>query len=517
MNGVPAHMAKKYEQFLSFYKELVLLEDIGSLISWDQETYMPSGEAEDRAEKQAFIERLKHEKTCAEAYGNLLCELLAHGKSGNLEPIMQRNVEEAYRQRRIAHALPENLVAALAAQASHAQIVWQEAREKNDWKLFEPVLQETVRLTREKADAYVHAGIGTTPYETLVQEFEWEIPFSEIDALLTQLEHELPPFVEKVLSSAHQPDDSLIFQTYNIEKQKAFSTKILEEIGFDLHTGRCDTSTHPFTASIAPSCARITTRFDEKNLADSVFSTIHEAGHGIYEQDIDRNFAYQPIGRTGGASIHESQSRFWECWVGREAMFWTHYYPKLRSHFPFLPVNKAWSMYRAVNKAKLSFIRVDADPLTYNLHILLRYKLEKAILKEGEKIVSELPALWNNLFGLYFNGIRPPDNTRGVLQDVHWSCGYFGYFPTYAIGNIISAQLYAALKKEVGKAVFEQELHKGNFLMIQDWLREKIHRHGRLYKTPDLVHKATGQPLSAAPFMDEVKKRYRNVYQNRSL
>ena len=494
-----------YAKFLEKWKEIALLGHTAGLLVWDQETYMPKGESESRAEQMELVASLVHERLVDSELYDILRRLEAEKFS---EPVMAANIREALKSVNFARALPADLVAALAKETSLAGEVWQKARKENSFKDFAPALKNIVKLLREEAAAYMAAGIGSSLYEALFFESEDGIAMAEVDAIFNKLRAELPPLVKTVLS-LEPPDDSFLFKYYPEELQEKVSREIVTAMGLDWNSCRLDISTHPFTCSTAYTSPRITYRFDEYNLTNALFSVIHEAGHALYEQGLPKEWAYQPIGDACGMSVHESQSRFWEAWLGRSYYFWIIFYPKLRDNFPEqLYGITEYDFYRAINRAKPGFIRTDSDPLTYNLHILLRYDIEKIMIND-EVSVDELPSVWNELFKKYF-GLDVPDDRQGVLQDSHWSCGEIGYFPTYTLGNIISAQLYEKMSAHVG--LWCSATQNSGFYEIKKWLKEKIYQHGSFYKMQELVKNAAGQTISADVFMTQLRKRYIQVY-----
>jgi len=504
-----------YDKFLKMWKSITLLGHTTDLLDWDRETFMPKGESETRAEQMAMLAEMIHQKITDDRLFDILSDLVLLDFKGNFHlSIYERaNICEAMRAVKLAKALPADLVVALAKETSLASKIWQEAREKNSFNDFAPALAKIISLSREKAAAYMAAGIGTSPYEALFFEYEDGISLAEVDAIFDKLRAELPPLVKTVMLF-EPPNDSFLSKHYPKEFQEKFSREIITAMGLDWNRCRIDTSTHPFTCSPAYGSPRITTRYDENNLIDALFSAIHEAGHALYEQGLPQEFAYQPIGAACSLSVHESQSRFWEAWLGRSYPFWAIFFRKLYSTFPKQlsgVTDKAF--YRAVNRANIGFIRTDSNPLTYNLHILLRKDIEKAMI-DNACAIDDLPAFWNELFKKYF-GIEVPDDRRGILQDVHWSCGLIGYFPTYTLGNIISAQLYKEIENEIPwSSMFE---NGGSCHAFRKWLLEKIHSHGSLYKTQELVKIATGQSISADVFMVQLKERYSDVYNTNLL
>lgn len=499
-----------YEKFLKMWKPIVLLNHTTDLLDWDQETYMPAGEGETRAEQLGMFAEMIHKKIVDNRLYDILCdlELLGLKDSFNFNPHEWANIQEAMRAVKQAKAVPANLVAKLAKETSLASEIWRKAREKNSFRDFAPALKKIVSLCREKASAYMAAGIGKSLYEALFLEYEDGISIIEVDKIFDKLRTELPPLV-KTIMSLKPPDDSFLFKHYPKNLQEKITREIITAMGLNWKQCRLDVSTHPFMCSPGYASPRITSRYDEHNLMDALFSTIHEAGHALYEQGLPNELAYQPIGGPCSLSVHESQSRFWEAWIGRSYLFWVIFYPKLLSAFPDqLSGVTDKDFYRAVSRAKLGFIRTDSDPLTYNLHILLRKDIENAMIN-GDVAVDDLPIFWNELFEKYFD-IKVPDDRRGILQDIHWSDGTIGYFPTYALGDIMSAQFYAGMEKNF--ELWQSADKSGNFLATREWLRKKIHSHGSLYKTQELIKVATGQPISADVFIIQLKKRYRHVY-----
>lgn len=511
-NRKEAGIQKSYNKFLEKWQETELLMHLQDLLLWDQRVCMPPGEVDVRAKQSALIADMRHARLC----DNLLLDLVetASRFKNEFSDIMKRNIEEAKRQILYERALPAELVSALASETSLANNIWQEAKKNNTYKDFAPALKKVVKLTQEKAAAYQTAGFGSTPYEALFMEYEWGIPIAEVDRIFTLLSKALPPLVAHV-TALPAPDDSCLKMRYPLDLQEKASREIITLMGFDWNRGRLDVSTHPFTCGPAFASVRITSRYTENDLVDSFFSAIHEAGHGLYEQNLSRAWVFQPIGHSCGLSIHESQSRFWECWIGGDQNFWEKAFMILGKVFGSTMSDTTFcprDFYRAVNKAKAGFIRVDSDPLTYNLHILMRYEIEQMMISEKnvDSLVDDLPGIWNEKFKKHL-GLTVPDDRRGILQDVHWGNGAIGYFPTYTLGNIFSAQLYARVKKEI--AGFDNMLASGNWIPVTDWLREKVHRHGNFYRTQELVRMAVGEPLSVEVFLQELRLRYADVYQ----
>lgn len=498
--------------FFEKWKKISLLGEVSNLLSWDQEINMTGGEASERGEQMALMAELLHKSLTDPDFEEQVQCLLHHGRGGLLDELTFASLSEAEYIIRCERALPTKLVAALAKHGSRSLDVWQVARKENDWKTFAPYLKTMVELTREKADALVAVGIGKTRYESLLFEFERDFTLAEVDEMFNILKSELPPLVNTVLESVNQVDNSFLFAAYPIDAQERICRKIVTAIGFDWKMGRMDTSVHPFTTNVASATARITNRYSVHNLLEALYGAIHEAGHALYDQGILREWALTPIGVAGGMALHESQSRFWEVCIGRSIDF--SYWCREILNKEFSDQLKSTSrddFYRAVNKAGIHYIRCDSDPLTYNLHILLRYEMEKSMFS-GELSVAEAPEAWNQRFEEFFR-CKPPTDKEGILQDVHWACGLFGYFPSYTIGNIIAEELYGAMQKELTEKYMAKRIRCGDFSYILEWLRSRVHIHGRSNGTKFIVEKAIGKPISATYFLERIKSKYQKIYQ----
>lgn len=475
------------------------LDKASSLMEWDQQVNMPPGGAAARGEQVSAVLRLAHETLTDPETGRLLAKLTA-GASAD-EPLVRWAAREYERRRK----LPASLVEELAAHSSLAHGVWVEARTKSDFAVFRPALEKMVELKRRQADAL---GAYADPYDAWLEEFEPGLPTAEVDRLFSDLKAGLVPLVKAVAAKAGAVDDAPLRGRFDVAAQKAFATEVAKAMGFDFSRGRQDLAAHPFCMSLSPGDVRITSRFSEGLPAGGLFGVMHEAGHGLYEQGVDAALAGTPL--CGGATmaVHESQSRLWENIVGRSRGFWTHFYPRFQAAFPQTAGVPLDAFYRAVNKAAPSFIRVEADELTYGLHILLRFELERELLS-GSLKPGDLPAAWNEKVRSYL-GLTPPDDRVGVLQDVHWAEGLFGYFPTYAIGNMISVQLYEAAV--AAKPGIPAGVEKGELSSLLGWLRENVHRHGRTMFAQELVRRATGRPIEAAPYLAYLRKKYGEIY-----
>ena len=404
-----------------------------------------------------------------------------------------------------ARKLPPDLVARFAMAVSRAKQAWKKARAEDRFAHFEPHLRTLIDLNVEKAEAY---GYEEHIYDALLDEYEPGMKTALVTELFADLRKELVPIVEEI---AERPpiSDVVLHQRFDRDLQWDFGMEVIKDFGYDLSRGRQDLSAHPFTTSFSITDVRITTRFSDDFLSPGLFGTLHEAGHALYEQGIDQALERTPLADGASLGIHESQSRLWENLVGRSRPFWQRYYPRLQSIFPKqLEGVSLNTFYRAVNKVEPGLIRVEADEVTYNLHIMLRFELEKALI-EGRLATSDLPGVWARKMEEYL-GVKPPNDADGVLQDIHWSLGAFGYFPTYALGNLMSTQIF----EEAGRALgaVEEDIAEGNFADLLGWLREHIHRYGRKMDALDLLERATGEGLSAKSWLAYIRRKVDAVY-----
>ena len=498
-----AKKSKTYDKFLVKVKEISYLNQALALLRWDQETYMPPGTVNDRAQQVALLSGIIHETVTSKAMGRMLAELK---KDKSLDEDQKVNVREFARDFKRATALPPKLVKELSETESLAMDAWLRSRKELNFKVFEPWLVKTIELKNKVAE---HIGYEDQPYDALLEEYEPMMLTKDVEAILTPFRKKLVPLVAKIAKAAKEAkvDDSFLKGDFNIEAQRIFFTEIVKAMGYNFERGRLDVTTHPFTIGEALD-VRITTRYNPKDLRPGLFACIHEAGHGLYEQGtLEKNY-HTPLGVAISLGIHESQSRLWENIVGRSLSFWKFYLPKMQKTFPALGNVPLDRWYKAINNVQPSFIRVEADEVTYNLHILLRFELEKEIL-EGKVKASELPSVWNERMEKYL-GIVPPDDVQGCLQDVHWSCGLVGYFPTYTLGNLLSAQIYYKIKKDI--TGLEDGFAKGKFTPLLNWLREKIHRQGRRYMYLDTCKRVSGTALDEDNFMRYLKEKYGSLF-----
>jgi carboxypeptidase Taq len=479
------------------------LEAAANVLEWDQETYMPDGAAEARAVQVATLRQLAHEFLTADELGRLVEDLSAAPNGHDPDAVALVRVTRRLIERK--RRLPASLVAELATAVSRAKQAWKAAREGNDFPKFTPHLKTLVDLNVRMAEAVGYTGHR---YDALVEEFEPGMTAAELETVFAGLRERLVPLVQRI-AAAPPADDRVLARFYNRDAQWDFGMQVLRDIGFDFARGRQDLSAHPFTTSFSVSDVRLTTRVNERFLPTALFGSLHEGGHGLYEQGIEPSYDRTPLADGASLGMHESQSRLWENLIGRGLPFWEHYFPKLQATFPeALTGVPLPAFYRAINAVTPSLIRVEADEVTYNLHIMLRFELEMALL-DGRLAVDDLPAAWNERMEAYL-GIRPSTDADGVLQDIHWSLGAFGYFPTYALGNLMSAQLYEQIRKDLPG--LDDDLRAGRFAPLLDWLRTHVHRHGRAVDAGDLLEQVTGQRPSSAPWLAYVEEKYGALY-----
>ncbi len=494
-----------YSRLAKKMKPVTLLETIELLLDWDEKVIMPSEDAAHRSEQLAFISGLKHQRLIEEENGDLLKEAAEELKDKcPLSPEMV-NVREWKRDYDKATKLPTSLVEEQSRAHSKAHQVWLESRKTGDYKTFAPHLDKVFQLALEVAECY---GYDEDPYDALLDIYEPGLKSAVMLEMLRSLRSSLVPLLDKIMASERQPDTSVLHGNYPAADQEALGKQASEAIGFRYNHGRLDVTAHPFCTTIGPRDIRICTRYDESIFTSGFLAILHEAGHGMYEQNVSQEHWGTPMGLYRSLGIHESQSLFWENHVARSEGFWRYWLPKTMEKFNSLQNVKFDDFYFAINKVQPSFIRVDADELTYNLHILLRAELEYALL-HGKMKAADMADAWNDLFKEYF-GLKVPDNNKGCLQDIHWSIGAVGYFPTYSLGTIYAAQLYDAVGKQVGK--LEALFSKGDYAPVREWLVEKIHKQGRRYMPAELIENATGSLPDPSFLIKYLENKYQYLY-----
>lgn len=492
--------AYAYRELRARMREAARLGSIRNLLDWDMQTVMPAAGQGFRAEQAGFLAGEIHRRVADPAVGELLDAVEeAYSDPGDLSP-QAANTRHWRRAFDRASRVPEELQTAIAKAGAAGQAVWARARGQNDWGLFAPSMEEMVGLKRQEADALDYAD---EPYDALLDEFEPGLTTRKLEAVFPQLARELPPIVRQALElSTGTP--AVLDRILPAERIEAFAVLTARTIGYDFQAGRLDFSAHPFSMEIGPGDVRITTRIEPDGLSSALFATIHETGHALYSAGLPTEHWGEPAGQALSTALHESQSRLWENHVGRSTGFWRHFHPLLLETIPELAGVSLQSLLHAVNAVRPGFIRVEADEASYNLHVLLRFELERALFR-GEVGVRDLPGAWNERTRQLL-GNPPPDDARGVLQDVHWSMGYFGYFPTYTLGNLYAAQLF-----ETARTAFpdmEERFSRGDFSFLLSWLRDTIHSQGARFDGADLIERVTGRPCGADSFLEHLRDKY---------
>lgn len=495
-----------YSELIDRSRKTTLLGSCSAVLGWEELTYMPPGGAEHRGNQLALLAGLTHERATDPRIGELLA--IVEGSELVQDPLSVEavNVRELRRTYDQAVKQPQSLVEELARTQTLAQKCWAEARKKSDFASFQPWLEKTVALKRDQANAL---GYDDVPYDALLDQFEPGAKTKEITTLFRALREDLVPLVASIRDAPKKPDLSIISRDFPIDRQQILAESAAAAIGFDFYHGRLDTSAHPFCSSFGPGDCRLTTRYNVNDFNDAFFSTLHEAGHGMYEQGLDPEHYGTPMGEAVSLGVHESQSRMWENEVGRSRAFWLHFYPRAQQVFPqSLRGVSLDDFHFAVNAVAPSLIRVDSDEVTYNLHIMVRFELEQLLIS-GDLPISDVPAAWNERYQDYL-GITPPNDAKGCLQDIHWSAGLFGYFPTYTLGNVFAAQIFNAAKAELGD--LEAGFARGEFAPLLEWLRAKIHRQGQRYRSADLVEFVTGNRPDHKPLIQLLRNQYGPLY-----
>jgi carboxypeptidase Taq len=475
--------------------ELVDLNHAGHVLAWDQQVCMPAEGGAARSEALATISRMHHDRLVAPELGALLDDAAA------AEPLIARAIR---RDHDVARRVPGELTAAMSRAGSDGYAAWLQAREDNDFATFEPALRRNVELVRRYADCFPEAA---HPYDPLLDRYEPGTTSAQVTALFVRLREGLVPLLSQIATAPDLARPSFSGE-FPVASQREIGLEIVQSMGFHAGAWRLDDAVHPFAASPARTDVRVTSRFDDHSLT-GLFALMHEVGHGLYEHGIDPALERTTLGGGVSLGVHESQSRLWENLVGRSPEFWSHWLPRMRDRFPLTLRDVDLDAFiRAINIVRPTLIRVEADEVTYSLHVILRYELELALV-EGSLDVADLPAAWAAKMK-QFLGVDVPDDLSGVLQDIHWSEGIIGYFPTYAIGNVLAAQLWRAAHDAIPE--LDAEIARGELGALRVWLREKVHRHGRLLSPPELVEQAVGGPLDPAPMLAHLREKYAALY-----
>lgn len=495
-------MEKMKQQFTDLLKEQNAYKEALGLIQWDLRTKIPKNGMEQRAEVIGLLSEKIHQLSTSSQMKTYIDELKGKTNDAVLEKVIEKCEEDYLRSSKI----PDHEFKEFVTLRSKSESVWQEAREKDDFSLLQPYLEQLVAYNKKFATYW---GYETNKYNGLLDKYESGLTTSVLDEVFQKVKEALTALVKKIEQSEVEIDVDLLLHHFPKEDQEKFSLAILEKMGYDFQAGRLDETIHPFAIGINPQDVRVTTRYDEKDFRMAVFGTIHEGGHALYEQNISPELYQTPLASGTSMGIHESQSLFWENFVGRSEGFWQSHFDLFRSIAPAAFQSLDFTtFYQAINEVKPSFIRIEADELTYCLHIIIRYELEKDLI-DGELEVKDLPEAWNQKMEDYL-GIRPKNNKQGVLQDIHWSAGDFGYFPTYALGYMYAAQLHHQLKQELD---LETIIQSGDFTPIKEWMTKHVHQHGKMKKPLEIIHDVTGEGLNADHLIAYLTEKYSKIYQ----
>lgn len=496
-----------FQKLVAYTRETSLLQATADALEWDERTGMPQAAGDFRADQATLIRGMVHRRKTDAAVGEWLDALSDWDQAADPHSDIGATVQRMHEDFRRDCRLPQRLVESLARATVRGQQQWDAARGADNFALFLPSLQEILSLKREAAAALVVE--GQTPYDALLDEYEPAARASELGQVFANLRRELVQLIGELRDAPRQPQLSILQREYAIDAQRKLSVLAAEAVGFDFARGRLDETSHPFCTNLGPDDCRILTRYERHWLPGGLYGTLHEAGHGMYDQGLRSDWYGLPPGTFVSLGIHESQSRMWENLVGRSRAFWEFFFPRLREHFPGVVDDVSLDdFHHAINAVRPSLIRVEADEATYNLHIIVRFELEQQLL-DGSLAPKDLPAAWNDRYAADI-GIAPPSDADGVLQDVHWSAGLVGYFPTYTLGNLYAAQLFEAAGNELGD--LDPMFAAGDFVPLLDWLRRHIHRQGRCFTPAELIERATGRPPESAPLIRSMRQRYAPLY-----
>jgi carboxypeptidase Taq len=497
-------VAEKLNTLREKLGEVCDLRAAAALLGWDQETYMPPKAAPGRGQQLATLSALEHRLFTSDTMGGLLHDLTA---SDELDPMDAQLVAVTLYDYERATKLPEAFVHEMAGEQSKAYTAWVAARKDANWAAFEPHMAKIVALNQQKADYF---GYEASPYDALLEEFERGMTSAQLKTVFGELAPKQSALVERIVNAPKQPDLAWLDGEWDETKKWDFTLRVLRDMGYDFDAGRQDRSVHPFSTAFGLYDVRVTTRSEPKELFSGLMGSIHEGGHALYMQGHLERDRRTPLLDGTSLGMHESQSRMWENVIGRSRAFWRHYAPVMRTLFPGrLDEVSAEQMYAAVNDVKRSLIRVEADECTYNLHIILRFEIEVALMEGGLR-VSDVPALWNAKMKDYL-GLDVPDDAAGCLQDIHWSHAALGYFPTYALGNLYAAQIFETIQSDL-PGLWEQ-VEAGEFSPLREWLREHVHQHGRRKLAPEILHDITGQNLDATAYLTYLERKFSELYE----
>ena len=500
-----------YHELLAKIKEVMVLQTAEGIIHWDMETMMPPNAVEQRSLQLELLSRIHHKMSTNPEIGNLLNTIQSNPEYQALDQKEKRNIYLINKNYQEQTRLPEKLVAELAKQEAITVNTWKKAKAQKSYNLLKPELQKLLDLSKQAAEILMKVKETKTPYEALIDNFEPKMTTEKITATFDKLQQGLRPLLSKIQQSQTHPDKTILYQPVPVEAQRQIAQLITQTLGYDtaspVASGRIDETEHPFTTGYYED-VRITTHYHLNDYANSIFSVLHESGHALYERNLNPEWEYQPIGSTCSYGIHESQSRLYENVVGRSKEFWTSFLPKLQKAAPNLSGINLDQFIHAINAVEPSKIRIEADEVTYNLHIIIRYELEKDLF--ANKIsLDELPQVWNQKYEEYL-GVKIENDSEGVMQDTHWASGLYGYFPSYTLGNIYSGQITAAITNDLPN--WRSQLAQGNLKDFNTWLNNNIHRQGDLYDPEELIKKATGRNLDSEAYLQYLTGKYSELY-----
>ena len=505
-------LVSSYKKLLEKVKDIFVLQSATSVIHWDMETMMPPRAIKLRSQQLSLLSRIEHKMSTNPEIGKLLEEIMKNPEYDRLNDVQKRNVYLTKKSYDEQTKLPEELVAETAKQEAIATDVWKKAKASKDFSMFKPELEKLVDLKRKAAEILMKVKETATPYDALIDIFEPKMSSEIINKIFGELRKGLISLIEKCETSPKQPDVSILKRRVPIDTQREISKKIAEFIGYDIESreagGRIDETEHPFTSGYYDD-VRVTTHCYEDNFASAIFSTLHECGHALYDQNLNPKWIFQPVGTACSMGFHESQSRLVENIIGRSREFWIYFLPKLKEFTGNLLSDVNLDAFvHAINQVKPSKIRIEADEVTYGLHIIIRFNLEHKLF--ADKItVGELPEIWNQSYRDYL-GVNIENDSEGVMQDTHWASGLYGYFPSYTLGNIYSGQILAAMEKNLPE--WKNQIERGNFHDIKEWLIKNVHSYGDLYYPPDLIKKIVGEELSVKPYLNYLNQKYSKLY-----
>ena len=498
-------MSEKLNRLKEMLGEVSDLNNAAGVLGWDQQVNMPPAGGEARGQQLGTLGKIALEKFTTDEVGKLIDDLKQELNGSDSASDAAALIRVAARDYDKFKRVPPEFISERAVVSSKAFEAWRQARAKSDFSTFQPHLEKVLELVHQYISFFPPAD---HPYDTLLNDFEPGMKTADVKTIFDGLR---PKQVEliKAIASQKQIKDDFLYKNYNEKKLMDFSENVITKFGYDWSRGRLDKAPHPFASSFSVNDVRITTRFEADSPLATLFSTLHESGHAMYEQGVDPDYERTPLAGGTSLAVHESQSRMWENLVGRSLPFWEHFYPALKKTFPRkLEVVSLKSFYKAINKVEPSLIRVNADEATYNLHIMLRLELEIAMV-EGKLAIKDLPEIWNTKMQEYL-GVTPPNDAKGVLQDIHWSGGMIGYFSTYALGNLISAQLWEKINQDIPD--LDSQIRKGDFGQLLDWLRRNIHKYGKKYEPQTLVEKVTGSKITYEPYIRYLTKKFGEIY-----